>query len=441
MSDKQGVWGNWKRNGVLLAALLIGGAVILLASNLKRPPKPVAVAEQAVKVRAMKVAKLDVVPRTTGFGRVAPAKSWEAVAEVAGQVVWLADGLQHGRIVKAGSELLRIEDADYRLQLEQSEAQLQASEIKRKSAMESLATAEKNLALLQKDYKRQQQLAAKGTISKATLEATERQLLAGKSQVESQTSALELIRAEHQALLAQRDSARLNLERTTITAPFDVRITRVNIGSDQYANKGQLLFTADGLERAEVEAQFAVGVLRPLIRALNGSSESPLRAGVTGLNALVRLRTADHQVEWPARVDRVAGTIEPQTQSLGVVVTVERPYASAIPGERPPLLRDTFVEVELFSPPLAGQLVIPRSALHEGKVYLINSESRLEIRPVTVDFALEGYAVIKAGLSDGERIVTSELLSATAGMLLEPQEDRNNKRQMIIEATGQDPKS
>ena len=440
MNEQQTPTTHWRRHAILAVAILLGVAIIFSASLLKRPPKAKSIAEQAVKVRAMKVPRLDVVPRSSGYGRVAPARHWEAVAEVSGQVIWIAEELRDGRVVQAGSELLRIENANYKLIQAQTEAQLQAAETKRMSAEQALTLARKNLSLLQKDYKRQQQLAEKGTISKTTLESTERQVLAGRTQVDSHQSALNLLNAENQALLAQRDAAALDLQRTTITAPFDVRITHVNIGTDQYANKGQLLFTADGLEVAEVEAQFSVGILRPLIRGISTEGDGPIRAGAMGLNALVRLQTASHSVEWPARVDRVAGSIEPQTQTLGVIVAVDKPYALASPGERPPLMRDTFVEVELYSQPIPQRVVIPRSALHDGTVYVVNSESRLEKRKVNVDFAQRGYAVIAKGLEAGERIVTSDLLTATEGMLLALMEDKKSKRQMIVEATGKEPK-
>ncbi len=439
MSEQQTLISSWKRHSILAVAILLGVAIIFSASLLKRPPKQMLTEEQAVKVRAINVPSLDVVPRTYGYGRVAPARYWEAVSEVSGQVIWIADELRDGRVVEAGTELLRIEDANYQLIQAQTEAQLQAAEAKRKSAQKALTLANQNLTLLQKDYKRQQQLAAKGTISKTTLESTERQVLVGRTQVDTHQSSLNLLNAENQALLAQRDAAALDLQRTAITAPFDVRITRVNIGTDQYANKGQLLFTADGLEVAEIEAQFSVGVLRPLIRGITTESNTPIRAGAMGLNALVRLQTASHTVEWPARVDRVAGSIEPQTQTLGVIVAVDKPFASAVPGERPPLMRDTFVEVELYSPPIMQGVVIPSSALRDGSVYVVNDESRLEMRKVELDFAQQGYAVIAEGLKAGERIVTSDLVTATEGMLLTPEEDKKARRQMIVAAMGKDP--
>ncbi|MDX2462919.1 MAG: efflux RND transporter periplasmic adaptor subunit [Porticoccus sp.] len=440
MSEQPRPGFRWKRNIGMIIAILFGVALIIMAPKLKSPPKQTPVKERPVKVQSIKVSKMDVVPRSTGFGRVSPGRTWESVAEVSGQVVWIADELRDGNVVPVGTELLRIEDANYRLLLAQKEALLQASEVKQKTSKDGLNIAKKNLSLLQTEYKRQKQLASKGTISKTVLDSSERQLLAGQTQAENLQNSLDLVSAEHKALIAQRDAAELDLQRTIKRAPFDARITKVNIGVAQYANKGQLMFTADGLEVAEIEAQFSIGTLRPLIRGVSTGNETNVRAGATLLNARVYLRFASHTIEWPARVDRVAGNIDPLTQTIGVIVAVDRPYASASPGVRPPLLRDTFVEVELSSDQLEKQIVVPLSAMHDGMVYIVDDESRLEMRKVKVEFSRQGYAVIAKGLKPGEQIVTSDLISATESMLLAPQEDKKSNRQMVIEATGKDPK-
>ena len=436
MSEKQSGESRWKRNVGMIVTLLFGVAIIVVAPKLKSPPKQSPVKEHPVKVSVMTLPSLDVVPRSTGFGRVSPGRTWESVAEVSGQVVWIADALRDGRVVTAGTELLRIEDANYRLVLAQADAQLQSSEVKKKTTRDALQISKKNLTLLQSEYQRQQQLAAKGTVSKAVLESSERQLLTGQTQVQELQNSLALVSAEHHALVAQRDAAKLDLERTVKRAPFDVRLTKVNIGIAQYANKGQLLFTGDGLEVAEIEAQFSVGTLRPLISGMASEGETNVRAGATRLNAVVHLRSATHSVEWPARVDRVSGSVDPLTQTIGVFVAVDRPYASASPGVRPPLLRDTFVEVELSVDPIKQQTVVPWNAIHDGVVYVVDDDSRLEMRKVKIKFTQQSYAVIAKGLKSGERIVTSDLISATKGMLLAPKEDKKSIQRMVLEATG-----
>jgi len=336
MSEQQRSGSSWKRNAVMLVVVLLGVALIFLAPLMKRPPKKSPLAERPVKVRTLVVPSLDVVPRSIGFGRVSPGRTWESVAQVSGQVTWVSDELRDGRVVAAGTTLLRIEDANYRLILAQTEAQLTASEIKIKTARDSLALAKKNLRLLQSEYQRQAKLALTGTLSRNALETTERQVLAGQTQVVNLQNSQNLTSAEHQVLVAQQDAAKLDLLRTVITAPFDVRITKVDMGMAQYANKGHPLFSADGIDVAEVEAQFSVGILRPLIRNRATNDRSNIRAGAAQLNAIVRLRTSNHTVEWPTRIDRVSGSIDPQTQTIGVIVAVDHPQASSSPGVRPP---------------------------------------------------------------------------------------------------------
>jgi len=428
----------WKRRLLIVPPILIGVAAVFLAPLIKSKPQETEVIERATKVRAMAVSKLAVVPRAIGYGTVKPARTWEAVAEVAGQVEWVSADLKNGRMVQAGAEMLRIEDVNYRLLLAQIKAQLDAADVKDKATRASLAIAERDLKILQDDYNRKKGLAAKGAVAKSAVEVAERQMLNGETQAQNLTNALDLNTVERQVLVAQKASAELDLQRTHMVAPFDVRITNVNIGEAQYANKGQLLFAADGLQIAEVEAQFPIGVLRPLITATQ-SADTLAVDGVMGLGAMVRLRTATHTVEWSARIDRVSGVIDPQTQSLGVVVAIFRPTDQAQPGKRPPLYRNTFVEVELTSPPMSGQIVVPLSALHNGQVYMVGDDNRLDVRKVDVAFVQGNYAVLKSGVKAGERIVTSDLTSAIKGMLLDPQDDKKTKKQMVAEATGKEP--
>ena len=420
----------------VLIPVVIGIAIVFAAPLIKSGPTKTSAVERAVKVRAITVAPVDVTPRVLGYGKVIPARTWEAVAEVAGQVEWVADDLKDGQQVVAGAELLRIESSNYQLALAQAEAQLRASEVRNKTARDSLAIAEKELDLLKAEHARKVSLAKNGTISGASVDASERTVLAGQTQVRNFQNSIELNSVEHQVLIAQRDSAQLDLDRTRKTAPFDARISAVNIGVAQYANKGQLMFSADGLDMAEVAAQFPVGILRPLIATVSG--EQGLRPGALALNAVVRLRTATHIVSWPARLSRVGGTVDEQTQSLGIVVSVDNPTAVARAGERPPLLRNTFVEVELSAAPLKAQIVIPLSAVHQGAVYVVGANERLEIRPVKIRFAQLGYAVLQGGVAIGDRVVTSDLITAVDGMLLLAQEDKQSAQQVLQQATSGD---
>jgi len=431
----------------IVPPLALGIAALFVAPMLKSGPQKATVEERATKVRTIKVSKLDVVPHVYGYGAAKPGRVWSAVAEVAGAVVWVSPNLDNGKLVKAGEEVLRIDEASYRLNLAQIAAQMRASEIKDKTTKASLDIAARDLKLLQEDYARKKGLAAKGAVSKSSLETTERQMLSGETQVQNLKNNLAVNAADREVLASQYAMAELDLRNTLIKAPFDARITTVNADLAQYASKGQMLFQGDGIDMAEVEAQFPIGSLRPLIAgrkmmsdAANGTqlTLSPAQ-GALGLDAVIRLNAGTHTVEWPAKVTRVAGSIDAQTQSVGIVVSVSDPYQQAQAGQRPPLVRGTFVEVKLQGTPIEGQIAVPAEAVREGKVYLVGEDNRLVIQPVEVAFTQAGFSVISKGLKPGSMLVLSDLVPAVQAMLLSPVEDKKAKMKLVAAATGQKP--
>lgn len=432
---------SWIRRFWIVPPVLVGLAVLFIAPMVKKPPQKAAPAERAVKVRIIEAANYPVTAKALGFGTTEPGRTWDAVAEVAGQVVWLSDDLKSGKLVAQGTFLLQIDDSAYKLALRQIEAQLSALEVRERATRATLELETRSQTSLEEELARKRHLHQQGTLSASELETFERSLLKGEATVLNLKNEVALIAAEREVLEVQRDSAELDLQRTRLNAPFDARITELQVSPNQYANRGQLLFSADGIDSVEIEARFPIGKLRPLIAGgiPNHDTEVPAVERIPGamnLDALVRLKTATHTIEWPARVDRVAGLVDAQTQTLGVVITVDAPYEKAQPGQRPPLVRNTFVEVELNRRLEGERVVVPAAAVRGGTLNLVDAENRLEIRHVTTGFRQNGSAIIARGVEPGERVVISELPSAVEGMLLDPVIDESIMKRLASEATG-----
>jgi RND family efflux transporter MFP subunit len=430
----------WIHRFWFVPPILIALIVLFVAPKIKTPPQKTEVMERAVKVRVIQVQKLPIVPRAVGYGTTKPARTWEAVAEVSGQVSWLSDYLKNGNIIAQGTELLRIDDSSYQLLLTQAETQRNALDVKELTTRTSLKLEGRSQSLLKNDFERKRKLRLQGTLSASAFEEAERSLLRGEMAVQNLKNSLAMNAAEREVLKTQKANAELDLQRTRFIAPFDARITDLKINRAQYANKGQLLFSADGLDAVEIEARFPIGRLRPLLTSKKeADNEKPAVERVPGavkLDAVVRLKTATHTVEWEAYVERVAGVIDPQTQTIGVVVVVDKPYEQARPGQRPPLVRNTFVEVELRKKAKGNPVVIPTTALHDSKVYIVDDEKRLEIRQVKTIFTQGAATAIAKGLEEGETLVVSDLVPATKGMLLDTVEDEKAMKRLKMEATG-----
>lgn len=428
----------WLGRSLIVIPLALGIAAVILAPQFKKPPEKIKAAEVATKVRIIKPVYELVSPKIIGYGSTMPSKSWDAVAEVSGRIVWMSDELKAGNIVPKGTPLLHIDDSEYKLALSQINAQINTAKVKADSIKRSISVEQKNQLSIRKEVNRQAQLRAKGVLSASAVEAAERDLLKADSSLQTLKSNLAIAEAEAQNFLIQRQQAELNLSRTKLVAPFDVRIVSVEGQDQRYANKGQALLLADSIDSTEIEAHFPIGLLRPLI---NSSEAKPDKHGALALNAVVRLKTSTHNIDWEAEVVRVSALVDRQTQTIGVIVAVKDPYGKAVPGERPPLVRNTFVEVELSGHPKGKQLVIPAAAIHEKKVYVLDESNRLDIRPVKVAFTQGRYAVINDGIQPDEKVIVSDLVPAIKSMLLEPVKDNKTRKQLLQDVTGVTPQA
>ena len=447
----------WKNRFLIIPPLIIAVAIVVMAHFLKKPIEKAAYLEKPVKVRIITLSKMTVQPKAFAYGTSVPGKTWNAVAEVSGKIAWKSEQLEDGNIIKAGTELLRIDDTSYRLTLDQLDARIKASEIKDKTIQSSIVIDELNLKLLNKDLKDKYGLSQRGAIAKSAVDDAQLKVYSAESEVQNLHNAAAINRADQDVLKAQKALAEYELSNTRIQAPFDVRVTEVKSHVAHFVNKGQILFSADDIKTAEINAQLTIGTLRPLIAKINAakisnSSEAKESAthqrvpGALSLEAIVRLKTATHTIEWEGIVDRVAGLVDLQTQSIGIIVTVNDPYKQAQPGQRPPLTRNTFVEVELRGKPQPDQLLVPANAIHKNTdfkntaskntVYVLDNDNRLVIRPVKIKFSQSGYSVLSQGIKAGERIVISDLVPALPGMLLAPVEDRKSKKWLMVQAAG-----
>ncbi len=435
---------------IIIAVLVVAGLV-----RARKGPERLDLKETARAVRVIKTQAADVVPQAIGYGYVVPGKAWQGIAEVSGKVVEISSPLKKGTLCRKGTLLLRIDPTKYEMAIAQTEAGIQSIKaqiselgIQAENYKTSLDIEEKSLSLSEKEMDRRGQLFRKDTLSASQYDQQRVSYYAQLTKVQNLRNALNLIPANRKALKAnlalnevKLKDAKLDLEYTTIKAPFDCRITEVNAEMAQFVQKGQIVATADGTKTAEITAQISMHKMRNLVKSakqpvsMTDMDQANLR-DMFGMTAVVRLKTGDLSAEWDAQLSRIDATIDPQTRTLGVIVAVAEPYQKMIVGARPPLVRNMFCEVELRGRAIPGKIVIPRSAHHGEHVYVMNSENRLVRRKVVIDFSQTNVHVINDGLEAGEWLVISDLIPAIAGMLLAPSTDEAFGRMLVSEAEG-----
>ena len=406
-----------KKRLLWIPPIIIGILALYFAPLLKQAPAQKEKTDNAKVVRIMNVVPRKIQPNVIGYGYIQPAHEWQAQSELSGTITWISDNLKDGAIIKKGELVVKIDSAPLLLEKAQLLAQLEVAKLKDTTTASSIKIAAQDVALQKTELARIEKLTTTGNISKTTKDASQRTLLNGQQQLQTLKNTLLINQAEQKVILAQLAMINLDIQKTQLFAPFDIRVTEVNVSIAKYINSGSLLLKADGLDAAEVSAQFPIGKMRPLRQTVN-NQPSPQ------LTAIVQLQTADRKINWEGKVDRTGGALDPQTQSQSIVVRIDKPYEKAAPGSRPPLVRDTFVKVILQSPVRTNRLLIPETAIHNNQVYTLDEENTLRIKPIEIDFIQQQIAVLKSGVLANDRIILSPLSPAIEGMKLKPQEDK-----------------
>lgn len=444
---------------LIAPGIILGVLSFIFMAQSKEKPKKALFTERAKPVRVLSVPQVSLTPRARGFGYVAPEKVWQAVAEVGGKIAEIHPNLKKGVFLNEGELLFRIAPNQSQFAIEEIKAdilnikaQIAKTDQNKSDTQRQLEIEKRSLEINQKEFTRKAQLFDEGVISKSDLDKEKQRLLIQKNAVENYKGILNRIPSERRALTATLSAyqsrlgdAQINLGKTIIRTPFPSRVSEVNVEQGQAANVGQILATADSIGVSEIEAQIPRYSLKNLVpKGRQDPMDLETFKEITrgdekqflGFKALVSLDLQGQKIKWKARFSRIAET-DPKTGAIGVVVAVDDPYLKTQPGFRPPLQKNMYCEVELFGKPLPQSIVVPRSALHENNVYLVNSENRLEKRKVTTGFYQGNLATILSGIQSGEQLVVSDLVPAIDGMLLKPLVDEKLLSSLVAEATSQ----
>jgi len=421
--------------------LAIGILAIIFMASGKQPPAKTEHGEPRQSVRVVEAMTVELLPEVKGYGEVQPAKVWAAVAQVAGRLIDTYPRLRDGEIVPQGTLLFRIDPVDYELKLAQARTELAELDVQEENARASLAIDQSNLRLAQRERERLSKLSKKGTASQSDVDNAERTMLNARTAVQNTANMLALLPTQRRLLEAKVSQAERDLANTTVRAPFNLRIADLAVEKDQYVGVGQTLFNGDAVERVEIVAQVAISSLRHLFAGREqplppiGSEQGELQ-DFTGFRPVVRMSMGQEVAEWEASFVRFSDRVDPQTRTIGVVISVDNPFQKVIPGKRPPLSKGMFVQVIIRGHTQPDRMVLPRGAIRAGRVYVVGDDQRLQIRPVSILFSQGPLSVIDSGIKAGEQIVVSDPIPAVEGMLLNPVSDEALQSQILASARG-----
>jgi len=446
--------------------LILGGAIFFVVKQVKLKP-PVEHEELTYPIKAVEVITIKKIAfraKALAFGNVEPATVLKAKSEVSGKVSYIHPQLKKGASLKKGTVVLRIEPTTYKLTLNQSQAGLAGSrstlaqlEAEEKSTKRSLNIAQKNLNVGMKELHRIKTLWNKRLIARSTLDKEDQKVLSLRQQTQdirgklsSYKSRKAAIHAQIKQSKSQVDQSKDKLGRTSVRLPFDARIGEVSVDKGEFVPAGDLLFEALGVKAVEINAQLPTKQFRPLIANLGkkkGKSHINLRSpesvqtALRTMNLEARVRLVGNSSEdaiWDGKLVRLSESVDPTRDTLGLVIVVNKPYEGIIPGKRPPLLKGMYTSVELLTP-AHSTLVLPRKAVHQGRVYIVGEDNTLDIKPVHILYQ-EGTMLVLDSAKDshliGKKLIISDVIPVMKGMPLKAIESSSYQQKLERRALG-----
>jgi membrane fusion protein (multidrug efflux system) len=199
-------------------------------------------------------------------------------------------------------------------------------------------------------------------------------------------SEFEKARYESQTAEAERNAAQVELDRTTIRAPFSGIVTARFIEKGQNINTTTQLFTI--LDAEPLQAKIYLPE-----KEIYGISEN--QKIDLALNAQKNVAFAGH-------VRQINPAVDPKTGTVKVTIEITNPPSAVRPG--------SFVDVKLVTQRHDNVVLIPKKALIDeaGERYVFLIEKNLAVRRnVKVGFLDDTSAEVLSGIKQGDAVVVA----------------------------------
>jgi RND family efflux transporter MFP subunit len=328
--------------------------------------------------------KTDVIDWDDYTGRFEAPDDVEVRARVTGVVS--AIHFRNGQDVKAGQPLFTIDPRPYQAALAQAKGQE--------------ARAQASLVNSQQVYKRSMALASANAVSKEEIE--------GNLATQRSTA------ADLAAAKAAVRNAALNLEFTTVRAPFSGRVSDRKVSLGDTVIDGQTVLTRVvsldpiwfSFEGAEA---FYLKNLRQDARGERGSSRYTANP--------VDIQLADEdEYRWHGKMVFLDNAVDPDSGTIRARAVVANPRHFLTPG--------MYGRARLLGSGRYQAMLVPDSALVTDQtrrlVYVVGQDDKILARQVEIGAKVEGLRIIRAGLAPTERVVLDGLGRVRPGMQVKP---------------------
>ncbi len=359
----------------MAAAAWVAGAVTAQAQAPGGPPPPVTVAKPVVK---------EVVEYDDFTGRFEATDSVEIRARVSGYLDSVA--FQDGAIVKKGDPLVVIDRRPYKAALDQAQA--------------SVVSAQARLNFAQADLERAQSLQRTGNIAEQLVDQRRQAFITARAEMDNAEAALR--------------NAQLNYDFTDIRAPIAGRIGRKLVTEGNLVNANEtLLTTIISLD----PIYFYFDVDERSFLAYSRAQAQAKAAGRTITDGARVGLTDEREQKRPARIDFIDNRVDQASGTIRLRAVVENKDLFLVPG--------LFGTIAVTGSPPHRGVLIPDEAIAADQdrriVWTVADDGSVSSKVVRPGPKIDGYRLIRSGLTGDETIVINGLQRVRPGAKVTPQ--------------------
>ena len=311
-------------------------------------------------------------------GVISPESALALLSELNSKVDWISPSMETGSSFSKGDTLLILDKRDYELALITAESNVLNAEVnlEREKAESDLAS---------KEWKRV------GAGAGSDLALRKPQLAQAKATLAAAQATLER---------AQR-----NLKRTVFIAPFDGRVRTKNVDPGATIFPGTALGNIYATESFEVRLPIADQDVPFMGLNFNGRKipeEKQLDVELSLGNSILK-----------GKVVRAEAEVDPMTRMLSIVARIDNTPSVSNSN---PIAVGQFVQANIYGIEIRNVVVLPRAAVRDERVWVVDTSMILYNRPVEVLRYENEFALIGEGIETGDRLLTSRLSSLVNGL-------------------------
>jgi len=372
-------------SAALIVLLLLGGAgaAYWIKTSAPRPER----VKPEVKARLVETVVIQAAANRPVWQAGGQVEAVERVAlkpRVSGYVDSVSPAAVPGAVLQQGEVLATLDATDFRLSIKQAQAAV--SQAKAEVAMRKgdVAVAEEEYALVAAD-----------------LPDVDRALVLKQPQLEKAQATL----TSQQAALS---AARLNLQRATLTMPFDGQVLSRSVSRGSQVSTGTNVFELVNTDRFWVRVKVPATFLNWLDDQVDVTLSHP------GWGDQTRTGTV---------VSRLPGVTAADRQAQ-VLVAVDDPLDLSRTG-KPSLLLSDFVTVTLQGRLLDNTVAVPLSQLEDDDSIWVVNDGQLTRRELAVMYRGRKQAWVSAGFRSGDALLANRIDGAVEGLPVREMRDRD----------------